>query len=887
MSFVKRANRLIRQGDILSYTLIHAMISSLGLNSKRSSLAAFHSIVNASNRQKQQMSATFDIAQYELSLSDSLSYLRAEIERYHPAKLPQLSDTVQHFTSARLFPSKESRKSMRAVLVTLLNACSDAIMEQKLSQSIAEARDFLSALDALAYRLSFPDITSQAFRASHKTSILLVSGFLPSVTHAGGLRIYDIYSYVREFFPETRIELFSRIIPHLDGDSPLESISTLFDAIYISPNDDLSFNNFLSLRNKTLAPFYDVVDIQFWNSSISPAEYRLLARKLVFTPMESHIRNLAITFDKYITHGPEERIGSLSLVDLIKLCREEIAVATHVDEVVTVSYADKISLRRVLGDKPVTALETCISSTIENEPTGMVDPSSRFFNRCVVYLAFFGSQTNVDALEWYLRNVHPKLLSLEAYKFLIIGSGDISSVSHLFDSHTIYIGPFENMADALSLASVGISPVLSGGGFRGKINQYSFFSIPTVAHPNAIKGLPYKHRESILIGKTPEEYAELIREVLEDKALYDRLSLRAKSIVKKRYSWISKRNKLQSIYDVREIRVAVQERPFVSIIVPSYMHACFLQQRIASIFEQRYDNYELIVIDDCSTDGSQQILADLSSEHNFRYIANTRNSGSTFAGWYKGLEIASGDLIWICESDDFAHKDFLFTSIDKLVKDPTLAFFYSASTYINDAGITIGSTFDYHSQNWGVNRWNRDFSSSGSHEFKFYQLSGQTVPNMSSCVVRRHAFELALKQDLRPFRLCGDWLFIGMLMKYGNVAYSANPLNFFRKHQQTQTAQTPLAKSIAEYLYVKYLFFRECEATDLTLAKASLVLDCHRSIHEDVVFFDIYRELARLAGSYELTDYILTTLWKLMQSDSGIVGDLFDRYINARLALYS
>ena len=48
--------------------------------------------------------------------------------------------------------------------------------------------------------------------------------------------------------------------------------------------------------------------------------------------------------------------------------------------------------------------------------------------------------------------------------------------------------------------------------------------------------------------------------------------------------------------------------PLVSIIVPNYNHAKFLQKRLDSIFNQTYKNFEAILLDDCSEDNSQEIL---------------------------------------------------------------------------------------------------------------------------------------------------------------------------------------------------------------------------------------------------------------------------------------
>ncbi|MEJ7913050.1 MAG: glycosyltransferase family 2 protein, partial [Chitinophagaceae bacterium] len=77
----------------------------------------------------------------------------------------------------------------------------------------------------------------------------------------------------------------------------------------------------------------------------------------------------------------------------------------------------------------------------------------------------------------------------------------------------------------------------------------------------------------------------------------------------------------------------------VSVIIPNYNHAEYLHQRIQSVLDQTWPHFEIIILDDCSTDNSKQIIEE------YRYhdkvgaiIFNPVNSGSTFKQWIKGIE---------------------------------------------------------------------------------------------------------------------------------------------------------------------------------------------------------------------------------------------------------
>ena len=94
--------------------------------------------------------------------------------------------------------------------------------------------------------------------------------------------------------------------------------------------------------------------------------------------------------------------------------------------------------------------------------------------------------------------------------------------------------------------------------------------------------------------------------------------------------------------------------PLVSVIIPNYNHARFLIERIDSVLNQSYKNFEIIVLDDKSTDNSVEIIMKYSNnKHVSQIVINDENSGSPFLQWQKGFKLAKGELVWIAESDDY------------------------------------------------------------------------------------------------------------------------------------------------------------------------------------------------------------------------------------------
>src|SRR5690349_3561194 len=109
--------------------------------------------------------------------------------------------------------------------------------------------------------------------------------------------------------------------------------------------------------------------------------------------------------------------------------------------------------------------------------------------------------------------------------------------------------------------------------------------------------------------------------------------------------------------------------PKVSVIVPNYNHARYLKQRIDSVLNQTFTDFELILLDDHSTDESLSIIENYRNHPRVSaIILNAENSGSTFRQWRKGLEQAKGQFVWIAESDDSADANFLEKTVEAATK---------------------------------------------------------------------------------------------------------------------------------------------------------------------------------------------------------------------------
>lgn len=218
----------------------------------------------------------------------------------------------------------------------------------------------------------------------------------------------------------------------------------------------------------------------------------------------------------------------------------------------------------------------------------------------------------------------------------------------------------------------------------------------------------------------------------------------------------------------------------VSIIVPNYNHESFLTERIESILDQSYQNFEVIILDDCSTDNSKNIIEKYRDHPKISHIVyNEQNSGSTFKQWEKGMLLAKGAFIWIAESDDVAHPDFLTLLIQDIELDCDLI--YCKSKTIDERGRNIQLTGDGY-----VPAFNENIISSGRDFAKTYMLKANSIPNASAVVFRRDCVDFSIFEKINKTRLLGDWIFwLDILKKNNKVVFNNKVLNDYRFHSHT------------------------------------------------------------------------------------------------------
>ena len=217
----------------------------------------------------------------------------------------------------------------------------------------------------------------------------------------------------------------------------------------------------------------------------------------------------------------------------------------------------------------------------------------------------------------------------------------------------------------------------------------------------------------------------------------------------------------------------------VSVIVPNYNHAPYLKQRIDSILNQTYQDFELILLDDCSSDKSRDIIESYrTNPHVSQIIYNDTNSGTPFLQWDKGIRLAKGKWIWIAESDDWADKNFLETLMQVAKEHPECGILFSMARYMLNGELKWAPVCD-----------NRTYLYSGEKFNSEHMLFGNQIYNVSMMIFRKALYEHVHPDSFIHMHLCGDWMCYTQLCKDTYVAHVNRLLSNYRVHDTNSSVE--------------------------------------------------------------------------------------------------
>lgn len=299
--------------------------------------------------------------------------------------------------------------------------------------------------------------------------------------------------------------------------------------------------------------------------------------------------------------------------------------------------------------------------------------------------------------------------------------------------------------------------------------------------------------------------------ILHDPILLAQKGESASSLIKAKYDFVD--------YIYRLLVLLGCKYRKVSVIVPNYNYSQYLEERLNCIVNQRYPIYEIIFLDDCSSDNSIEIAQKFAQKCpiTFAIHKNDNNSGSVFRQWAKGIKEARGDYIWIAEADDLCETTFLEKVMGGF-KNENVILSYCNSKQIDDYGNFIGVNYLNYTNDIDENKWKNNYTRAGIKEICDTLAIKNTIPNVSATVFKK--FDISeIVDDLVKFKIAGDWFFYVWLLQKGDITFIAESLNYHRRHAKGVTLSEDKNRHFNEIVKMQDYIIQRFDVDSLTFDK--------------------------------------------------------------------
>ncbi|NET62924.1 MAG: glycosyltransferase [Moorea sp. SIO1G6] len=212
------------------------------------------------------------------------------------------------------------------------------------------------------------------------------------------------------------------------------------------------------------------------------------------------------------------------------------------------------------------------------------------------------------------------------------------------------------------------------------------------------------------------------------------------------------------------------QNTLVSVIIGNYNYGRFIAQAIESVLNQTYRRFELIVVDDGSTDNSRDVI----KSYQDKLIPIFQENAGQGAAFNAGLAKATGEIVCFLDSDDYFHPDKLAKVVAAFVDHPEWVQISHGRVSIDREGNIIGRDPTFFSQ--------------GDVRPLLLQWGRYAWAITSALSYRRYAIDQVAPLPKRP--RAADTYLTATIPFYGEIGCIKEPLMFYRKHGKNRRGQT-------------------------------------------------------------------------------------------------
>jgi hypothetical protein len=265
--------------------------------------------------------------------------------------------------------------------------------------------------------------------------------------------------------------------------------------------------------------------------------------------------------------------------------------------------------------------------------------------------------------------------------------------------------------------------------------------------------------------------------------------------------------------------------PTVSFVILCYKLAHLLPECLNSVLSQTYEDFEVLVMDDCSPDNTADVAKSF-QDPRIRYVRNEKNLG-VLGNENEGVRLSRGKYVWIISADDYLRRpDVMQRYVELLEKNPTVGYTFSS-------GVAVRGGQEMEVLSYSKYR-DRDEIISGQELLR--DLLYRNFVLAPSVLVRRECYE---KISLYPHFVelggvnvdmvwAADWYLWCLFALSYDVAYFAEPMVGYREHDLSISSSMSLSREklnlcVAADIAVPWMIRQKADASDLkALSKVCL-----------------------------------------------------------------